>query len=81
MIQRCVWLILIGRSLITLSRCVIGDWRILTVRAAAEDSRIPADTSVPALFTIEQGLAFIERQQRRIIDGEGIALAIVEQAE
>ncbi|RKQ88349.1 RimJ/RimL family protein N-acetyltransferase [Solirubrobacter pauli] len=46
------------------------------VEQAATDPRIPAGTTVPAVFTREAGLAFIERQRRRVEDGEGVSLAI-----
>ncbi|MGO9976019.1 MAG: GNAT family N-acetyltransferase [Solirubrobacteraceae bacterium] len=51
------------------------------VREAGHDQKIPAGTTVPAVFTHDSGLAFIERQQRRITAREGIALAIVELAD
>jgi hypothetical protein len=35
------------------------------IRAAATDPRIPHRTTVPAVFSEEEGLAFIERQWRR----------------
>ncbi|MDA0179363.1 GNAT family N-acetyltransferase [Solirubrobacter phytolaccae] len=56
-------------------------WRdedLACVEQAATDPRIPAGTTVPAVFTREAGLAFIARQRRRIEDGEGISLAITE---
>lgn len=46
------------------------------VRLAATDERIPQGTSVPAVFSPEEGIAFIERQWGRQTDGEGLSLAI-----
>ena len=48
------------------------------VREAATDARIPAGTTVPAVFTPEQGRAFISRQAQRIESGEGVSLAIAD---
>lgn len=50
------------------------------VEAAAMDPRIPAGTTVPAIFSEAEGAAFIERQWGRQRDGEGLSLAIEEQA-
>ena len=46
------------------------------IRAAATDPRIPHRTTVPAVFSEDEGLAFIERQWRRQSEGEGLSLAI-----
>jgi ribosomal-protein-alanine N-acetyltransferase len=46
------------------------------VKAAAEDVRIPAGTTVPAVFSPEAGRAFVRRQWSRAERGEGISLAI-----
>ena len=46
------------------------------VQAAAADPRIPQRTTVPPEFSEAEGLAFIERQRRRQVDGEGLPLAI-----
>lgn len=57
----------------------VRPWRdedLECVAAAATDPRIPAGTTVPAVFTREAGLAFIARQRRRVEDGEGVSLAI-----
>lgn len=54
-------------------------WRdddLACVEQAATDPRIPAGTTVPAVFTREAGLAFVARQRRRAEDGEGLSLAI-----
>ena len=48
------------------------------VRQASTDSRIPQGTTVPAVFTAELGLAFIERQWRRAETGEGVSLAVAD---
>ncbi len=48
------------------------------VQEAGSDPRIPAGTSVPAVFTQAEGLAFIRRQQERISNDEGVSLAITE---
>ena len=48
------------------------------IEAAAADSRIPEGTTVPAVFSEAEGMAYIERQWRRQADGEGLPLAIEE---
>jgi [ribosomal protein S5]-alanine N-acetyltransferase len=48
------------------------------IEQAATDSRIPAGTSVPAMFTREAGMAFIERQWSRLDDQVGVSLAVSE---
>jgi len=48
------------------------------VREAATDPTIPPGTTVPTLFTPDEGLAFIRRQRQRIESGEGVSLAIAE---
>lgn len=48
------------------------------VREAGTDPGIPRGTTVPALFSLEEGLAFIRRQQQRIGRGEGVSLAIAD---
>jgi [ribosomal protein S5]-alanine N-acetyltransferase len=48
------------------------------VREAATDPAIPAGTTVPAIFTPDEGRAFIQRQRARIERGEGVSLAIAE---
>jgi ribosomal-protein-alanine N-acetyltransferase len=48
------------------------------IEAAATDHRIPEGTSVPALFTDEEGAAFIRRQWSRIQDGVGVSQAVVD---
>ena len=46
------------------------------VEQAATDPRIPENTSVPARYSPEEGLAFVERQHARRTDGHGVSLAI-----
>jgi RimJ/RimL family protein N-acetyltransferase len=46
------------------------------VEEAGRDPRIPEGTTVPARFTVAEGLAWIERQWRRADDGAGLSLAI-----
>jgi ribosomal-protein-alanine N-acetyltransferase len=46
------------------------------VRLAATDKRIPQGTSVPAVYTDQEGMAFIERQRHRQEGSEGLSLAI-----
>ena len=46
------------------------------VRLASTDERIPQGTTVPAEFTIAEGLAFIERNWGRQTNGEGVSLAV-----
>jgi ribosomal-protein-alanine N-acetyltransferase len=48
------------------------------VEEAAADPTIPAGTSVPAVFSPEEGLAFIERQGLRIDHGEGVSMAVAD---
>ena len=48
------------------------------VREASTDPAIPATTTVPALWTVDAGRAFIDRQGERITSGEGISLAVHE---
>lgn len=46
------------------------------VEQASTDPRIPENTSVPAQYSPEKGLAFIYRQHRRLTSGQGVSLAI-----
>ena len=46
------------------------------VEEASHDPRIPAGTTVPAVFSPSTGRLFIERQWSRLDNGEGISLAI-----
>ena len=48
------------------------------VEEAAADSRIPAGTSVPAVFGEEAGRAFVRRQWHRAESGEGLSLAVAD---
>lgn len=66
----------------------LSDWRIglrrwreadvACIRLAGTDPRIPQGTTVPAIFTPAEGLAFIHRQLRRVENGEGVSQAVVE---
>jgi RimJ/RimL family protein N-acetyltransferase len=49
------------------------------VRSASADPQIPSITSVPAVYDDEAGRAFIERQHRRAIDGDGFSFVIAEE--
>jgi RimJ/RimL family protein N-acetyltransferase len=46
------------------------------VERASSDPEIPQGTTVPARYTLEEGLAFIRRQHARLTDGQGVSLAI-----
>jgi RimJ/RimL family protein N-acetyltransferase len=46
------------------------------VREAADDPRIPAGSTVPAVFTLDGGRAFVERQRARLERREGVSLTI-----
>jgi ribosomal-protein-alanine N-acetyltransferase len=48
------------------------------VEEAGRDPSIPEGTTVPASFTIADGLAWIERQWGRAEQGEGLSLAIAD---
>jgi len=48
------------------------------IAEAATDHRIPDGTSVPAVFTVEDGTAFIRRQWSRIADGIGVSQAVAD---
>jgi RimJ/RimL family protein N-acetyltransferase len=48
------------------------------VKEASRDPRIPEGTTVPASFTVAEGLAWIERQWGRADNGEGLSLAIAD---
>jgi [ribosomal protein S5]-alanine N-acetyltransferase len=50
------------------------------IAEAATDHRIPAGTTVPAVFTLDEGAAFVHRQWSRIEDGVGVSQAIVDTA-
>jgi hypothetical protein len=65
---------MLSDGLVLLRRWVNGD--LDCVREAATDAAIPAGTTVPAVSTPEEGLAFISRQRQRIENGEGVSLAI-----
>jgi RimJ/RimL family protein N-acetyltransferase len=46
------------------------------IEQASKDPRIPQGTTVPAAYTLEAGRAFINRQWNRLVNGEGLSLAI-----
>jgi RimJ/RimL family protein N-acetyltransferase len=46
------------------------------VEQAATDPRIPESTTVPATYSPGEGLAFVQRQHRRLTSGQGVSLAI-----
>jgi RimJ/RimL family protein N-acetyltransferase len=63
-------------GVVTLRRWERTDVRC--VEEASRDPRIPEMTTVPARFTDEDGLAWIERQWGRLDRGEGISHAIAD---
>jgi ribosomal-protein-alanine N-acetyltransferase len=55
-------------------------WReedIDCIRLAGTDPGIPQGTTVPAVYTPDEGRAFIRRQWGRVDNGEGVSQAIV----
>jgi ribosomal-protein-alanine N-acetyltransferase len=48
------------------------------VRTVASDPQIPLTTTVPASGTLEDALAFIERQHDRLASGAGYSFAVVD---
>ncbi len=48
------------------------------VEAAGTDPKIPQGTTVPPLYTEEEGRAFIERQWGRQIGGQGLSMAVAD---
>ncbi|MDG4818915.1 GNAT family protein [Micromonospora sp. WMMD956] len=48
------------------------------LRAAAEDPRIPEATTVPRVFSVDAGRAFVRRQWSRVEEGHGISLAVAD---
>jgi RimJ/RimL family protein N-acetyltransferase len=61
-------------GVLTLRRWAEGD--LACIEEAATDPRIPAGTTVPAVFDAGAGRAFIQRQWERVIDGQGVSMAI-----
>lgn len=53
---------------------------IALIEEASGDEFIPTITTVPATFTAEAGLAFIERQADRLVTRTGWSLAIVDRS-
>ncbi len=50
------------------------------IEAASADPEIPQGTTVPAVYSEPEGLAFIERQLARQTSGQGLSLAIADTA-
>ena len=50
------------------------------VEEAATDPRIPTGTTVPAVYTHDEGRAFIARQHKRQASGQGLSMAIADAA-
>ena len=46
------------------------------IREAGTDPSIPPGTTVPSIWTIDAGRAFIDRQRKRLESSEGVSLAI-----
>ncbi len=46
------------------------------VEQASQDPRIPTGTTVPAVYTPEEGMAFVRRQRGRYTSGWGISFAV-----
>ena len=46
------------------------------VRSASADPAIPRGTTVPAVYTPDEGLAFVRRQWSRAAEGVGVSQAI-----
>ncbi len=51
------------------------------IRQAATDPYIPAVTSVPSTYSDDEGRAFIERQQRQAVEGNGYLFVIADSAD
>jgi RimJ/RimL family protein N-acetyltransferase len=59
----------------------VREWRMTDlecVREAGTDPRIPEGTTVPSVWSPEEGRAFIERQWSRQTNGEGISSVIAD---
>ncbi|MEV1142099.1 GNAT family N-acetyltransferase [Micromonospora sp. NPDC049799] len=59
----------------------LRSWReddLECVRAAAQDPRIVEATSVPEVFSVDAGRAFLRRQWSRADSGEGVSHAIAD---
>jgi ribosomal-protein-alanine N-acetyltransferase len=48
------------------------------IESASHDPYIPTVTSVPSVYTDEEGRAFVERQWKRIAGGHGLSLCIAD---
>ena len=51
------------------------------VEQASSDPRIPTGTTVPAVFTPAEGLAWLARQRDRYDSGQGISFAVARRAD
>lgn len=60
----------------------IRPWRdpddLACIAAAATDPDIPAGTTVPPVFSVAAGRAFLARQHNRLTNGDGISQAVVD---
>lgn len=62
-------------------RFVLRPWResdLGCIREASSDPQIPRGTTVPTVFSSNEGIAFIHRQWSRANDGAGVSQAIVD---
>lgn len=62
---------------------VLRRWReddLACVERASADPHIPEGTTVPAVWSPEEGMAYIRRQWERHTSGQGISLAIADAA-
>lgn len=67
--------------MLTDGRVTLRPWLandLACIEAASRDPRIPEGTTVPQMYSPEEGLAFVERQHGRFMAAEGLALAIAE---
>jgi [ribosomal protein S5]-alanine N-acetyltransferase len=66
---------------LTHGRVRLRRWRLSDldcIEAAATDHRITDGTSVPAVFTREEGAAFVRRQWSRVDEGVGVSQAVAD---
>jgi RimJ/RimL family protein N-acetyltransferase len=64
-------------------RVVLRPWSmddLACIEQASSDTRIPEGTTVPAVYTPEEGRAFVERQWSRQTTGYGLSMAIADVA-
>lgn len=67
---------LLSDGRVSLRRWEEGD--LECIRLAGTDPDIPRGTTVPAVFSPAEGLAFLHRQRARLDNGEGVSQAIVD---